>query len=300
MTIALSLKINDGLVLAADSASTILGMTREGDSGVVNIYNNANKIFNLRKGAPIGAITWGSGSMGTASIATLAKDLRRRFSGEEGLYKEWEINPSGYKVAEIAQRVKEFMYDEHYLPSLKEFEHSTTKPDLGFIVAGYSYGSPMAEEYRIDILPSGECIGPILIRKNDEVGLTWVGMAEPINRLVLGFSGALGKVLEKALGVPPQQVGPAIETIKATLQQDGTLVHPAMPLQDAIDLAEFLVHTAIEFHRFFPGAPGVGGPIEIAAISKHEKFKWVKRKYYFSRDLNPDDGIVVVPKGQEI
>jgi hypothetical protein len=121
-------------------------------------------------------------------------------------------------------------------------------------------------------------------------------MAEPISRLVLGFSSSLGQILEKALGVPPEQVAPALMTIQANLQQQGTLVHPAMPLQDAIDLAEFLVHTAIQYHRFAPGAPGVGGPIEIAAISKHEGFKWVKRKYYFSRELNPDDGIVVVPK----
>jgi hypothetical protein len=32
----------------------------------------------------------------------------------------------------------------------------------------------------------------------------------------------------------------------------------------------------------------VGGPIEIAAVTKHEGFRWVKRKYNFSRDLNPE------------
>ncbi|HEX3103435.1 MAG TPA: hypothetical protein VHQ22_03235 [Terriglobales bacterium] len=290
------MKINDGLVLAADSASTIMGVVPAGQSFAVNIYNNANKIFNLRKGSPIGAMTWGSGSIGTASISTLAKDLRRRFSGDDPKFESWEINPSGYQVQDVAKRLREFMYDENYVPSMKEFEHSDKKPDMGFIVAGYSPGAQMAEEYRLDILADGSCVGPIPIHALHETGLSWVGMAEPISRLVLGFSPLLGDILQKSLGVPDEQIQPALSAIKAVLQQNGTLVHPAMPLQDAIDLAEYLVHTAIEYYRFAPGAPGVGGPIEIAAISKHEGFKWVKRKYYFSRDLNPDDGLVVVPK----
>jgi hypothetical protein len=49
MTIALSLKVNDGLVLAADSASSLIGHTPDGPSLVVNVYNHANKVFNLRK-----------------------------------------------------------------------------------------------------------------------------------------------------------------------------------------------------------------------------------------------------------
>jgi hypothetical protein len=61
-----------------------------------------------------------------------------------------------------------------------------------------------------------------------------------------------------------------------------------MPFQDAIDLAEWLVGLAIGYSRFMPGAPTVGGPIETAAISKHEGFKWVRRKHYFDARLNPE------------
>lgn len=35
-----------------------------------------------------------------------------------------------------------------------------------------------------------------------------------------------------------------------------------------------------------PGANTVGGPIELAAITKHEGFKWVTRKHYFDEQLN--------------
>jgi len=74
VTIAINLKVNDGVVLAADSATTFVDQA----GNVVKVYNHANKVFNLCKGLPIGAITWGSGSIGKASISTLAKDLRRR------------------------------------------------------------------------------------------------------------------------------------------------------------------------------------------------------------------------------
>jgi hypothetical protein len=66
------------------------------------------------------------------------------------------------------------------------------------------------------------------------------------------------------------------------------LVFPPMPIQDTIDLAEWLVQTAIMYSRFSPGAPVVGGPIESAAITKHEGFKWIHRKHYYQREFNQE------------
>ena len=55
----------------------------------------------------------------------------------------------------------------------------------------------------------------------------------------------------------------------------------------SIDLARFLVETTKGFIRFSVGlVKTVGGPIEIAAITKHEGFKWVQRKHFFSREMN--------------
>jgi len=66
------------------------------------------------------------------------------------------------------------------------------------------------------------------------------------------------------------------------------MVFAPMPIQDAIDLARFFVHTAIMFSRFIPGPNVVGGPIEIAAITKHESFKWISRKHYYDKPLNKE------------
>lgn len=286
MTIAISLKINDGLVLASDSASTVLGQLPTGQLSVLNVYNNAIKVFNLKKGLPIGTITWGAGSIGQASVSTILKDLRQRFSGEDADNLDWQLDPSDYTIEQVANRLREFIYDELYEPAFRAYPQ---KPGMGFIVAGYSADAPMADEYKIDI-QNGQCIGPTRLRQQGEVGVTWAGEPEALNRLIMGMSGNLPNVLLQhlaPLNIPPQQFGPLITALQQSLQVP--LVLPAMPLQDAIDLAEFMVDVTTKWSRFIPGAPTVGGPIEIAAISKHEGFRWIRRKYYFSRELNPEE-----------
>jgi hypothetical protein len=286
MTIAISLKVNDGLVLAADSASTLIAQAPSGEPAVINVYNNANKIFNLRKGLPIGATTWGAGSIGPASISTLANDLRRRFTGEDSAHPDWHLDPQSYSILSVAERLRQFMYEEHYVPSVASWPEGVDRPSMGFVVAGYSAGAPMAEEYQI-VIDRGECGPPVLLRPLDESGLTWNGQPEAISRLIFGLAPQTPQVLAEHLGVPSDQIGPAMEVLTNALAWQ--LVQPAMPFQDAIDLAEFLVDLTIKASRFLPGAPTVGGEIEVAAVSKHEGFKWIKRKHYFSSELNPYD-----------
>jgi hypothetical protein len=281
LTIAISIKINDGLVLASDSASTVLGQTPSGQLQALNVYNNAVKVFNLRKGLPIGAITWGAGSIGQASIGTIIKDLRQLLTKGDEKH-AWKLDPEKYTVEAVAGRLKEFVFDELYTPAFKAFPHQ--RPNLGFIVAGYSANAPMAEEFKIEV-QAGECSGPVSLRRQEQTGMTWGGDPEALNRIVAGVPSKLPMVLQNVFKLQPAQLPQVMQTIQQQLQLP--LILPAMPLQDAIDLADFLVDMTIKMSRFMPGAPTVGGPIEIAAISKHEGFRWIKRKYYFDRDLNP-------------
>jgi len=292
VTIAISLKVNDGVVLAADSASTLVvrGLSADSSQGsVANVYVNANKVFNLLKGSPIGLITWGSGAIGNASISTLAKDLRRRFAGEDPQHRDWVLGTPGknqnYTIEAVAHRVRQFMFEEQYQTVLSAWPENQ-RPALGFIVAGYSSGETMAEEYQV-IIQNGSCEEPKEVRPKEASGVTWFGQGEAITRLMFGVSSLTSVVLQQSLGVPKEQLEPAVEVLKQALQ--APLVMPPMPIQDAIDLAEFLVDLTIKFTRFMPGTKVVGGPIEIAAITKHEGFKWVKRKFYYSREQNPED-----------
>lgn len=280
MTIAISLKINDGLVLAADSATTLVAQTPLG-MAAVNVYNNANKIINLHKKLPIGVITWGAGSIGNASISTLLKDLRAELTDAGGID---PFDLANYSMADVAQRVRRFIYDQRYVGV---FGHLPQKPPLGLIVAGYSSGATHAEEYQIDIGTDGVCQAPRLLRPAQDSGVSWSGEPEPLTRLFTGFSGLFPQVIQQHTSMSPDQVKALISALQPQLQAQ--LITSAMPLQDAIDLAVFMVEVTINWSRFGPGVPSVGGPIEVAAIGKHEGFRWVRRKYYFEQHLNPKE-----------
>ena len=279
VTIAVLIKVNDGFVLAADSATTVSAAGADGSPRVLNIYNNANKIFNLHKALPIGAMTWGLGNIGPASIATLAKDLRLRFSGGDSAHPDWKLDAENYQMSDVAERAREFFEDEKYRPLCA---NGDVVPDLGLLVGGYSSGDAAPELYLIQL---GQGSTPTLTPTLEhDTGATWFGQPEAITRIMLGTSTMLPQALVN-LGVPPDQVQSTVDTIQQ--QVNVPLVSPAMPIQDAIELAEFLVDATIQFVRFSPGSPTVGGPVEVACITKHEGFRWVARKHYFSTHLNP-------------
>ncbi|MDN4596712.1 hypothetical protein [Leifsonia virtsii] len=284
MTIALLIKVHDGVVLAADSASTLTAANPDGSMSIMNIYNNANKVFNLHKGLPIGAMTWGLGNIGPASISTLSKDLRAKF--QEQSSGPWAIDRASYDIEAVAAQAAEFFYNDHFVP-LYGNDGGNTGPDLGYLVGGYSSG---ADQPRVFVISStGPNAGkPTEILAGD-TGAAWWGQPEAIQRILTGTSLDTAVALTN-LGVPLPQ---AHQTASAIQQQVQTqLVVDAMPIQDAIDLAEFLVHATIQYVRFSPGGATVGGPIEIATITKHEGFKWVARKHYFQARLNPASEII--------
>jgi hypothetical protein len=274
MTISISIKVHDGLVLASDSATTLVS----GDS-IINVYNSANKIFNLFRNKPIAGMTWGAGSIGSASISTLAKELRQRFmEGDDDLGRP-AISPDDYKMETVAQWTKDFLHWEY-----AKAEYTEPFPELGFLIAGYSSGEAFPEEWLIEFDEKGEC-NLSLLRPADHTGIMPWGQPETIDRLVLGYGSRLPIVIEGL--VSTQDEFDAVMSVINRNLNNSLCVDP-MPIQDVIDLAEFLVNATIMYNRFSPGPPTVGGPIEIAAITKYEGFKWVSRKHYYDSKLNPD------------
>jgi hypothetical protein len=275
MTIALCLKVGDGVVFGADSASTLMSQ-----HGVMNVYFNAEKIFNLVKGLPIGAVTYGLGSLRQRSISSLAKDLRKRLKPGG----EWALDPESYTMEQVAERVREFFYEELYRRDFPVAERSDAEepafPSMGFTIAGFSAGAQQAEVWSVEVDTTGACDRPRLVYGEDASGVVrWNGEPEALNRLLLGISSdAFDRLI--AAGVPTGE----IMNLLASYQP---LAYPGMPIQDAIDLVQYLADTTVGFVRFRTGAPTVAPPIDIAAITLYEKFRWVKRKHYFSPELNP-------------
>lgn len=60
-----------------------------------------------------------------------------------------------------------------------------------------------------------------------------------------------------------------------------------LPKDDLAAMAESLVNLTSFKRRISREAETVGGPIDVAVISKGDGFIWIKRKHYFNKDLNP-------------
>src|SRR5215469_4811845 len=275
MTICVGIQVNDCLVFAADSASSMIGQDPGGNPLVTNVYNNGRKVFALRKGLPIMAMTCGMGNISGSSIDVLAKDFRSLLTSD----KDWAIDPKSFTIEDVCNKAHAYFYDEQYL---KDPTRPTGDHSFELFVAGISSGERLGEIWKISII-NGTPSGPVCVSPRGQCGIVWSGQPEALNRLVIGFSIAVPQALSDA-GIEKDQLDKLITAIRAKTQAE--LTHPAMPVQDAIELADFLVGLTISFTRFLPGANTVGGAVDVATVTRHEGFKWIRRKLYYPAHLN--------------
>ena len=60
-----------------------------------------------------------------------------------------------------------------------------------------------------------------------------------------------------------------------------------LPKEELASMAEALINLTSLKRRVSLDQETVGGPIDIAIISKGDGFVWIKRKHYFDPALNP-------------
>jgi hypothetical protein len=280
MTICVAVKVHDCIVFAADSASSLIeGASPDGRQLIANVYSHGNKVFNLRKGLPIAAMTCGMGNIGPISISALAKDLRALFCSDDPT---WRLDPKGYTIEEVAVKARRFFFEEHYqrLEQQPAGDH-----EFQFWVGGNGSDQMHGEIWRVRIV-NGEGLEPELLAGQNIFDILYDGQPEAINRVVNGYSQFLPQALLE-IGLPAENLDAVLTHIEAHTR--APLISPAMPVQDAIALADFLVETTKAYVRFLPGADTVGGDTDICVVTKHEGFKWVRRKHYFDRRLNPSE-----------
>lgn len=277
MTVVVAVVTTDSVILASDSATTQQLATTDGGLRTSSIWNSADKIVNLRKTWPVGAMTFGRATFAGRSIATHCKELRATLCATPSVGTSKPLLYDTYTVEEVARCV------------LEHFECLfTAEPGgvLGFLVGGFSANEHSPEMWQVLLTEEGSDVKQLM--PPGESGIFHQGVTDAITRLVDGAGQDLGSALGQ-LGVPADETEPASEQVRALLSVPWAWA--GMPVGETIDLARFLVDTTINFVRFTPGDATVGGPIEIAALTKHEGFKWVQRKHYYRPDLNPTEDL---------
>ena len=64
MTVCTAACVHDGIVFAADSATSLLGANPAGEAVIERVYQHGNKVFNLDRRLPVVAMTSGLGAIG--------------------------------------------------------------------------------------------------------------------------------------------------------------------------------------------------------------------------------------------
>ena len=254
MTICASVKVRDGMALATDSMSQIQGLIGDtGQTTVVKTYSNARKLFQVGD-RPIGVMSYGVGNIGIRSI--------------QGLMREFSVSKATRNVETITKTLASFFreaYDEEYSASPKD-----EQPTLGFFIAGYSPGSPFAQEWEV-VFPRDDA--PKRVRADDAFGSSWRGISMPFSRLYMGFDPRIGQALA-AVGLSNND----IHRVRQVLNQfKSQVVYDGMPIQDAVNFAAYIVRTTVGLATFEVGPPSCGGPLQVATILPDTGFEWVRQ-----------------------
>ena len=270
MSICVMVKVPEGLVLAADSASSVQGglVTKTGDSGpsgVLKVFFNATKVFQVRD-LPVGVLSWGAGSFRARTVASLVEEFENRKQVRK-------ICRNNLSVKDLTGDFWDFMLNKsaELLPDMPK----NARPKTGFVICGYSGEEFFPDEY-VTIIPSEH---PKRLRHsiggNPDFGANWYGATDAIVRLHHGRDDRLFGLLRNH-GLSDDQVVEIMEEVREDFQYQ--VLFAAMPLGDAIDYAEFLVQTTINRFRFVMGAELCGGAIDVATITRKSGFEWIRRK----------------------
>lgn len=89
---------------------------------------------------------------------------------------------------------------------------------------------------------------------------------------ISGIKKVFDDAIDDAIG--KQYIAPLVDTV-AYLEKE-----------DMADMAESLVSLTFLKRRMMSSEESVGGPVDVAIISKSDGFVWIKRKHYFQKELN--------------
>ena len=140
--------------------------------------------------------------------------------------------------------------------------------------------------------------------QHDMVDMFMRGMAPALNKYIIDlFSEVLDRINDSSKQLRKENtdsdminmVTNAKKLIEEELEKTEReyFINPVIEMlgslgkQQLAEMAETLIELTSFKRKISMETDSVGGPVDIAIISKYEGFIWIKRKYYFNKDLNP-------------
>lgn len=259
MTLTISVRVPDGVVLATDSLVSITAMvTPTGELGTkcpkceedIKISDLklpslsmpagsspfGRKLFNIKK-RNVGIAVFGAPALNGRTVESHIREFEKmKIVGEE-------------KVKEVADKLAAYLHG-NVKKEVKDFTEIPEKSVIiGFQAAGYDEKD-------------------VKIGKTFRVQIGRKVTSDPTHKKGYGCTfGGDGRVVAKLWKKDPE-----IPIAKPN--------YALMTLQDAIDYAVFLIRTTKDYQRFATMVPNVGGDIDVAIITHHGGFEWIQEKKY--------------------
>jgi len=198
---------------------------------IIQTFEYSNKVCQIGD-LPVGVMSWGNAAIKDRTIQSLIMEYEYEHKDT--------LKSRDYTVKAIAEELLSFIgkrYDQAY-PELQEKQ----RPPIGIFVGGYAYHQFYSELYTYTF-PDGDEPGVVRPDKPDgspSFGTNWFGSGEALTRLIKGFDPQVLDDLAKR-GVDRGM----IEAWARKSVGELPLVFDGMPLQDAIDFANYAVQVAI-------------------------------------------------------
>lgn len=256
MTINVSVRVPDGIVLASDSlASSFKPVQANIQLQPFDCAKCGAKIKPGPMQAPVGVLPGSStplasklfyvGNYGVTFFGAAAINGRSIFN-HVMMFRTKSFDPKDGLAgiaSTLAGQLQEAVLAD---PMIKQAPPGT--PIVGFQACGYDEADIDVGQTSVVTLIAGK--DPTIKEQKREFGVTVTGQQEVAKKLFANLPG----------GISAQ---PNFTT---------------MTLPDAIDYAKFLVQTTSDYQRFADMVPNVGGPVEVALITKWIGFRFVQRK----------------------
>ena len=281
MTIAACYLSSEGVVLGADSTSTMF-VPSPGPQPFITQqhFNFAQKVFRIGEEGTLGIVMWGLGSMNETSYRTLIA----RFA--DGLKSQ-----PPHTMSQIAIRWNEFFHKaylktfeqeiQHTQRLMKQEERTTEEQNElmaliqnfsgGFCIGGCCLPDRTPEAFEVAYSPDQMTVqAPIA---QDIGSARFWGCPNLIHRLVYGVDfGILDAIMQSGMWTGNEQ--DLFNVVEPHFLGQST----QLPIREAIDWVHASIYATIKTMKFSHLAPVCGGPIEVAAITSDRQFRWVCHK----------------------
>lgn len=255
MTIAGAYLVSDGVVLGADSTTTV-----SVGGGVVQLLNHAQKVFSVGDGR-FALCTWGAGSFGNISHRTIAARLG-------------DLVTPATSVAEACTMLTDVVREARTLSGRTDV--------VGYFLGGCDPGTRLPSCKEIVFDGATESVTELAFGE-----ARFAGQPDTFLRVFSGYAPQLPEeLLRGILARMPALDSTFVDAYVAAFSDVArSMVNPGhrdVPIRDAIDYVHASLHITVKSFKFRFGPPPCGGPIEVGFITTDRKFRWASHKEFDS------------------